>query len=200
MILFHNITWCVYPVIYVSSDINALGFDISYTHIGRKSYKPMTTLFSCAAMRHCERLNAITSWGSWVATTATQLFRMRYRPVLAQSMRDVTYVNYDDVIKWKHFPRYWPFVRGIHRSPVNSPHKGQWRGALMICMICAWINGWVNTHEAGDLRRHCAHYDVFVVIFDLYGLDLAQAKIENVPWWTVCVHISWWCIYNFLQN
>ena len=35
---------------------------------------------------------------------------------------------YDDVIKSKHFPRYWPFVRGIHRSPVNSPHKGQWRG------------------------------------------------------------------------
>ena len=23
---------------------------------------------------------------------------------------------YGDVIKWKHFPRYWPFVRGIHRS------------------------------------------------------------------------------------
>ena len=38
---------------------------------------------------------------------------------------------YDDVIKWKHFPRNWPFVRGIHRSPVNSPHKDQWRGALM---------------------------------------------------------------------
>ena len=34
-------------------------------------------------------------------------------------------VGHDDVIKWKHFPRYWPFVRGIHRSPVNSPHKGQ---------------------------------------------------------------------------
>ena len=32
---------------------------------------------------------------------------------------------HDDVIKWKHFPRYWPFVRGIHRSPVNFPHKGQ---------------------------------------------------------------------------
>ena len=39
---------------------------------------------------------------------------------------------HDDVIKWKHFPRYWPFVRGIHRSPVNSSHKGQWRGALML--------------------------------------------------------------------
>ena len=22
--------------------------------------------------------------------------------------------THDDVIKWKHFPRYWPFVRGIH--------------------------------------------------------------------------------------
>ena len=29
---------------------------------------------------------------------------------------------HDDVIEWKHFLRYWPFVRGIHRSPVNSPH------------------------------------------------------------------------------
>ena len=36
--------------------------------------------------------------------------------------------SHDDVIKWKHFPRYWPFVRGIHLSPVDSIHKGQWRG------------------------------------------------------------------------
>ena len=43
--------------------------------------------------------------------------------------------THDDVIKWKHFPRDWPFVRGIHRSPVNSPHKGQWRGALMFSLI-----------------------------------------------------------------
>ena len=68
-----------------------------------------------------------------------------------------------DVIKWKHYPRYWPFVRGIHRSPVNSPHKGQWRGALVFSLICAWINGWVNNREAGDLRRHRAQYDVTVI-------------------------------------
>ena len=53
---------------------------------------------------------------------------------------------HDDVIKWKHLPRYWPF----YRSPVNSPHKGQWRGALMFSLICVWINGWVNNREAGD--------------------------------------------------
>ena len=72
---------------------------------------------------------------------------------------------HDDVIKWKHFPRYWPFVRGIHGSPVNSPppHKGQWRGALMFSLIYAWVSGWVNNVEAGDLRRHRAYYDVIVM-------------------------------------
>ena len=70
---------------------------------------------------------------------------------------------HDDVIKWKHFPRYWPFVRGIHRSSVNSPHKRQWRGTLMFSFICAWINSWVNNREAGDLRRHHAHHDVIVM-------------------------------------
>ena len=70
------------------------------------------------------------------------------------SVTDTTY--HDDVIKWKHFPRYWPFVRGIHRWPVNSRHKGQWRGALMFSLICARV----NLSEAGDLRRHRAHYGV----------------------------------------
>ena len=64
------------------------------------------------------------------------------------------YDIHDDVIKWKHFPRHWPFVRGIHWCPVNSPHKGQWRRALMFTLICARINGWVNNREAGDLRRY----------------------------------------------
>ena len=75
---------------------------------------------------------------------------------------DKTMVLYDDVIKWKHFLRYWPFEWGIHRSPVNSPHKIQWRGALMFSLICAWTSGWVNNREAGDWRRHRPHYDINV--------------------------------------
>ena len=55
---------------------------------------------------------------------------------------------HDDVIKWKHLPRYWPCVWGINRWPVNSPHNGQWRGALIFSLICTWIN---------------AHYDVIVM-------------------------------------
>ena len=85
---------------------------------------------------------------------------------------------HNDVIKWKHFPRYWPFVQGIHRSPVNSPHKGQWRGALMFTLICVWIKGCVNNREAGDLRRYCAHYDVTVMILGLiYSMRTKSASL-----------------------
>ena len=79
-------------------------------------------------------------------------------------------IIHDDVIKWKYFPRYWPFVRGIH---PHSPHKGHWRGALVFPLICAWINVWVNNREAGDLRRHRALYDVTVT------LKLFQAKLMS---------------------
>ena len=54
-------------------------------------------------------------------------------------------LNRDDVIKWKHFPRNW------------------WRGALMFSLICTGINDWLSNREAGDLRRHRAHYDVTVM-------------------------------------
>ena len=68
-----------------------------------------------------------------------------------------------DVIKWKHFLRNWPFVGGIHWSPVNSQHKGQWCGALMFSLIFVWINDWVNNLEAGEWRRRRGHYDVTVI-------------------------------------
>ena len=104
--------------------------------------------------------------------------------------------HHDDVIKWKHFQRYWPFVRGIHRSPMNSPHKGQWRRAFMFSLICAWINRGVNNHEAGDLRRYRAHYDVIVMCFihdggatccliRKYQLDI------SIPW-----RQAWECLIN----
>ena len=87
---------------------------------------------------------------------------------------------HDDVIKWKHFPRHWPFVRGIHRFPMNSPHKGQWRGALMFTLICGRINGWVNNREAGDLRRYRAHSDVIVMVKDR---DPFSLPIQNHSYW-----------------
>ena len=70
---------------------------------------------------------------------------------------------HDDAIKWKQFQRNWTFARRIHWSPVNSPHRGHWRGALIFSMICVWINGWANNREAGDLRRHRDHFDITVM-------------------------------------
>ena len=68
--------------------------------------------------------------------------------------------SYGDAIKWTHFPRCWPFVGEIHRSPVDSRQKGQWRGALMFSLIGARI----NSRDAGDLRRDRVHYDVSVMV------------------------------------
>ena len=70
---------------------------------------------------------------------------------------------HDDVIKWKHFAPYWPFVWGIPWSPVNSPHKGQWDGALKFSLICTRTNGWANNRNAGELRHNLTHYDVTVM-------------------------------------
>ena len=65
----------------------------------------------------------------------------------------VRHWHHDDIIKWKHFPHYWPLVRGIHQSLVDSPHKGQWRRALI-------LNGCTNNGDPGDLRHQYAHDDV----------------------------------------
>ena len=93
---------------------------------------------------------------------------------------------HDDVIKWKHVPRYWPFVRGIHRWPVDSLHKSHWHGALMYSVICAWTNNWANNRDAGDLRRHWAHYDVIVtqmLSWELrYSWGRADRRCSNYIW------------------
>ena len=98
---------------------------------------------------------------------------------------------HDDVIKWKHYPRYWPFVRGIHGS--RSPQKCQWRGALMYSLICVRINGWVNNREAGDLRRYRAHYDV-TIISDSFQVNIPVPKHNETQQYTV-YHLDmtvWW--------
>ena len=117
-------------------------------------------------------------------------------------------IQHGDVIKWKKFPRYWPFVRGIHWSPVDSLHKGQWRGALMLYLMCAWSNDWVNSLDAGDLRRHGAHCDVIVmgttkmhwllskVVNDIYCVSWSEAR--QVLWKTSKIWITtpnWWLNY-----
>ena len=85
------------------------------------------------------------------------------------------YHEYDDVIKWKHFPRYWPFVRGIHRSPVKSPHKGQWRGVLALCEGNSPVPG-----EIPSQRPVTRSFDVF---FDLrLNKRLSKTIVRLMNW------------------
>ena len=118
-------------------------------------------LKTCTLMADIKALVAISPFANVFVIFSKSCRNM----VCVTTARLLQHLPHDDVIKWKHFPRNWPFVRGIHRSMVNSPHKGQWRGALMFSLICVWING-VNNREVGDLRRYLAHYDVIVMKYD----------------------------------
>ena len=93
---------------------------------------------------------------------------------------------------WRHqmetFSALLALCAGNSPVPVNSPHKGQWRGALMFTLICARINDWVNNREAGDLRRLLDHYDVSVMI--AYHLPRVHLK-------TNCHRLLW---YEHFKN
>ena len=83
-----------------------------------------------------------------------------YRSVLCESHFLLRY-------RLLHSPGLWPLLlTRINRWPVNSLHKGEWRGSLTFSLICAWLDGWVNNREAGDSRRLHSHYDVTIM-----GLD-----------------------------
>ena len=91
------------------------------------------------------------------------------------SWHDIYYgsnLSKDDVIKWKYLPRYWPFVGGIHRWPAPRPETRSFD------VFCAWINGWVNDSEAGDLRRHHTHNDVTVMQLMTPAVPLTVSIME----------------------
>ena len=124
-------------------------------------------------------------------------------------------IIHDDVIKWKHLPRYWPFMMGIHRSLVDSPHKGQWRGALVLSLICAWTNRlskqsrcqWFGT-PSRSLRRHCNYYSLAINDLDyvlLISRHLSKWRSRSGEIWRCfkgqwhaycCPHI---CIANPIE-
>ena len=96
-----------------------------------------------------------------VIKTPIRLMWLHYSGVSPNCERHTVQVH-DDVIKWNHFPHYWPFMREIHRSPMNSPHKGQWRGALMFFFYLrpnkrlskqSW--GWWFETPSCPLWSHC---------------------------------------------
>ena len=101
---------------------------------------------------------------------------------------------------WRHqmetFSALLALCVGNSPVPVKSPHKGQWRGALMCSLIYAWISDWVNNCEAGDLRRHRGHYDVNVMLpristMTSFNFKNVLFKTSIRSWCSI-----WWCVVS----
>ena len=123
-------------------------------------------------------------------------------------------VSTDHITWWRHqmetSSALLALCAGNSPAPVNSPHKGQWGGALMFSLISAWTNGWVNNRDAGDLRRHRVHYDVTVMTLYFHILWLLHFfrlfwqifwrncrhwlyRNLSMPWfWNLCRNFSFW--------
>ena len=136
-------------------------------------YKPRAVF--CFISKRVGKLTRMVSWADIFTVQQSYYCGWYHKGVLADGWScagkwfcsitlDCPLKTHDDVIKCKNFLRYWPFVRGIHRSPVNSSHNGRWRGALMSSLISAWINGWIN-NRGYSKEMHCTlislqwHYD-----------------------------------------
>ena len=144
--------------------------------------------------------NYLIGFNTVVIPKRLMRIRRTLTTMLTNRWINVQVYMHDDVIKLKHFPPYWPFVRVIHRSPVNSPHKGHWRGVFGVfydlCLnkrlskqmlrwwfetpsrsLCRYCNGFINWH------RHISSYNtgaerpcVFQVQW-LISNDLAREQI-----------------------
>ena len=137
-----------------------------YTHIGNISSEVLDILWSCNPWLDDNLL--FKSRGFMFKSSANRPtvcahFRCATGPPRSERNVSVLCYHNDDVIKWKHIPRYWPFVWIIHRSPMNSQHKDQWRGALMFSLICP-LNKWLSKQswcwwfetQSRSLWRHCS--------------------------------------------
>ena len=142
----------------------------------RALFHPVATIFVCIQLIYlsCPRIydlwNSPVVWYGYISG-AHASFSWFTKLVVKFIWRDIHDVSddrsaslHDDVIRWKHFPRHWPFVRGFHGSPVNSLTQARYAELWCYLWSAPWINGWVNNRKAGDLRRHRAHYDVIVMI------------------------------------
>ena len=126
------------------------------------SDKPLSEPMMVSLLTHiCATLS------QWVNLVNTSGFSNQYQwyPSIVDDTRGSSFLC---ISWWRHqmetFSALLALCAGNSPVPGEFPHKGQWRGALMYSLICTWINDWVNTREAGDLRRYRGHYDVIVIL------------------------------------
>ena len=144
--------------------------------------RPVTRSFDVFFLRPNKRLSK-QSWGWWFETPSRPLWRHCNVKAKIHSVYGFTRST-----PWWHrqmetFPRYWPFVRGIYWSQVDSPQKGQWRATLMLSLICTWTNVRANNRYAGDLRSH--HSDCGVTMIHSFHNVRKFAPRDICPHWDI---------------
>ena len=94
--------------------------------------------------------------------------------------------EHDDVIKWKHFPRYWAFVWGIHRSPLNSPQRPVARSFDVFYdlrlnkRLSKQARRWWFEMPSRSLWRHCNEIAIWRGRF-------GEARLLNLCLWLILI-------------
>ena len=158
-----------------------------FVHYTTRESRVKTTIFVC---RWCQALSSKSKWPMRMCLmcflnipcflSVIYIWLVSPQPShipwhLSNTCSDA---NHDDVIKWKYFPRYWPFVREFTGHRWNPRTKAS--DAELGCFLWSapWINGWINNRKSGDLRRHRGHYDVNVMS---EGINPNSAKWKLSP-------------------
>ena len=126
----------------------------------------------------------------WCMTNVGSNWIIWYKCLPVSKDFEADVVRYD-VIKWKYYPRYWPFVWGIHQSSVNFPHNGQWRGDLTFTLICALNKrlskqslGWWFETQSRPLWSHCNGcgliYDAMITVHGIAWSHRTSSLTERM--------------------
>ena len=185
-----HLSFPVITVLYIIS----LQITVYLNSLVRNSSEMETYVVSIERIDEYCHVESEVSWRSWFLVPWFCMritFRVRGCPLLLTAW-------------WRHQTETFSALLAIcaGNSPVNSPQKGQWRGALMFSLICVWINGWVNNPEAGDLRRHRSHYDVIVMVWTSYNkcglwLPRSESAIRSFIVFLWCALV--WCFQDTLH-
>ena len=167
--LVNMVLFCANPLTEINANLlSIIPFQTKFSEIWIKIQQPFIRklhLKLCIKISHF--VQGLMCW--WplriviISKYFTHIFMIIFESIFIQYTQRLVPQNPTDneVTWWRHQMETFSALLAICAG--NSPHKGQWRRALMFSLICARRNSWVNNGEAGDLRRHLAHYDVTVM-------------------------------------
>ena len=167
------------------------------------SQRPVTRSFDVFFDLRLDKRLSKQPWGWWFETTSHPLWRHRndqWRTcnMLLKWVLSLTRIK-SDLGNAYHLSLIVGFDHGLPCRVmmtsssasifcVTGPVSGEFTGhrgipvtkacdAELGCFLCAWWNGWLNTRDAGDLRRHRAHYDVTVICKNCHRDSVTTNKL-----------------------